>query len=158
MHIKNILVSIVLIGAMVGCATTAPELTPLEIQSMQTRSFEEDKSIVFGSVVSVFQDLGYQIESADLATGLITSESPADSVSNWATAFTGMRQVTQTRATAFVEKVGNQVNVRLNFLVMNQLSGGYGQSDRQDQPITDVEIYQNAFERIENAIFVRSDD
>lgn len=158
MHIKNILVSIVLIGAMVGCATTAPELTPLEIQSMQTRSFEEDKSIVFGSVVSVFQDLGYQIKSADLATGLITSESPADSVSNWATAFTGMRQVTQTRATAFVEKVGNQVNVRLNFLVMNQLSGGYGQSDRQDQPITDVEIYQNAFERIENAIFVRSDD
>lgn len=158
MHIKNILVSIVLIGAMVGCATTAPELTPLEIQSMQTRSFEEDKSIVFGSVVSVFQDLGYQIESADLATGLITSESPADSVSNWATAFTGTRQVTQTRATAFVEKVGNQVNVRLNFLVMNQRSGGYGQSDRQDQPITDVEIYQNAFERIENAIFVRSDD
>lgn len=158
MHIKNILGSIVLIGAMVGCATTAPELTPLEIQSMQTRSFEEDKSIVFGSVVSVFQDLGYQIESADLATGLITSESPADSVSNWATAFTGMRQVTQTRATAFVEKVGNQVNVRLNFLVMNQRSGGYGQSDRQDQPITDVEIYQNAFERIENAIFVRSDD
>jgi hypothetical protein len=158
MFIKKILASVILISAMVGCATTAPELTPLEIQSMQTRSFEEDKSIVFGSVVSVFQDLGYQIESADLATGLITSESPADSVSNWATAFTGMRQVTQTRATAFVEKVGNQVNVRLNFLVMNQLSGGYGQSDRQDQPITDVEIYQNAFERIENAIFVRSDD
>lgn len=157
MQIKKHLGIVLLIGLISGCATTAPELTPMEIQSMQTRSFEEEKSIVFGSVVSVFQDLGYQIDSADLATGLITSESPADSVSSWATALTGMRQVTQTRATAFVEEVGARVNVRLNFLVMNQLSGGYGQSDRQDQPITDVEIYQNAFERIENAIFVRSD-
>ena len=142
----------------VACATPGPSLTPLEIQSMQTRTYDNDRQVVFASVVSVFQDLGYQIDSADLDTGFITSQSPANSVSNWATLFSGVRQVSQTRATAFVEQIGDQVSVRLNFLVINQTSGGYGQSDRQDVPILEPNAYQNAFERIENAIFVRAGD
>lgn len=158
MKTHKLLITLLAISFVAGCATTKPSLTPLEIQSMQTRSFEQDRRIVFGSIVSVFQDLGYQIDSADLDTGFITSQSPADSVSNWATIFSGVRQVSQTRATAFVEEVGSQVNVRLNFLVINKVSGGYGQSDRQDTPIIDPDIYQNAFERIENAVFVRTSD
>lgn len=141
-----------------ACVTPGPTLTPLEIQAMQTRTYDHDRRIVFASVVSVFQDLGYQIDSADIDTGFITSQSPANSVSTWATIFAGVRQVSQTRATAFVEQIGEQVSVRLNFLVINQTSGGYGQSDRQDVPIVEVNAYQNAFERIENAIFVRAGD
>ena len=63
-----------------GCETTKPKvnLTPLEIQSMQSRSYEHSKDIVFPSVMSVFQDLGYSINSADINTGLITAESAAE--------------------------------------------------------------------------------
>ena len=65
---------------LVGCETTKPtvNLTPLEIQSMQSRSYDHPKDVVFPSVMSVFQDLGYSINSADMATGLITAESTAN--------------------------------------------------------------------------------
>ena len=139
----------------VGCVTTAPEMTPLELQSIQTRTYEEPKEVVFPSVVSVFQDLGYTIQSADLHSGLITSESAAASDS-WHRFWTGQSRVEQTRATAFVERIGDQTSVRLNFVAVDERSGGWGQRDRRDTPITDAGAYQNAFERVETAIFVRS--
>lgn len=139
-----------------ACATTSePQRTPLEIQAIQSRSFEEPKRIVFPSVVSVFQDLGYTIQSADINTGLITSESAASS-DGWHRFWTGQSRVEQTRATAFIEEIGGQTNVRLNFVVVDERSGGWGQRDRQDTPILEPEAYQNAFERLENAIFIRS--
>lgn len=153
---SKIFPSLVLLAMLTGCASTGHEMTPLEIQSMQTRFFDQPKEVVFASVVSVFQDLGYQIQSADVATGLITSESPADSTGGWYQAFTGNTRVTQTRATAFVEQIGSQSQARLNFLVVNETSSGWGQRDRQDRPIIDADIYQNAFERIENAVFIRA--
>ena len=138
-----------------GCATTGPALTPLEIQSLQTREYEQGKNIVFPSVMSVFQDLGYTIKSADKDTGLITAESAAksDAASKF---WLGISDVSQTSATAFIEEIGKITKVRLNFVTSSKKSYGYGQSDRQDTPILNAEVYKNAFERIENAIFVRS--
>ena len=141
--------------ASAGCATTGPELTPLEIQSLQTREYECGKDIVFPSVMSVFQDLGYTIKSADKDTGLITAESAAasDAASKF---WLGVSKVTQTSATAFIEQIGTVTRVRLSFVTSDQTSYSYGQTDRQDTPILSAEVYRNAFERIENAIFVRS--
>lgn len=152
--IKFAIIGLVLVLA--GCATTsAPTLTPLEIQSLQTREYEHGKDIVFPSVLSVFQDLGYTVKSADKDTGLITAESPAksDAASKF---WLGISNVSQTSATAFVEEIGKITKVRLNFVTSNKKSHGYGQTDRQDTPILNAEVYKNAFERIESAIFVRS--
>lgn len=152
--IKFAIIGLVLVLA--GCATTpAPSLTPLEIQSLQTREYEHGKDIVFPSVLSVFQDLGYTVKSADKDTGLITAESAAKSdaaVKFW----TGVSNVSQTSATAFIEEIGNITKVRLNFVTSDKKSYGYGQTDREDTPILNAEVYQNAFERIESAIFIRS--
>lgn len=139
-----------------GCATTSCiKLTPLEIQSIQTREYEQNKNIVFPSVLSVFQDLSYIIKSADIETGLITAEGIASS--NFASQFwLGIAIVSQTNATAFIEEIGKITKVRLNFVTSQTTSAVYGQTDRQDQPILDAKIYNNAFERIENAIFVRN--
>ncbi len=138
-----------------GFGSGVPEMTPLEIQSMQTRAWEVDQGIVFRSVVSVFQDLGYTIQTADINSGLITSESAASS--NVAAAlFTGTTRVEQTRATAFVEEIGSETRVRLNFVRTERRSMESGQTDRQDTPILNADTYQNAFERIDNAIFIRS--
>jgi hypothetical protein len=140
-----------------GCAQNQkPSLTPLEIQSLQTREYEHPKDIVFASVMSVFQDIGYTIKSASKDTGLITAESAAESDS--ASKFwLGISSVSQTNATAFVEEVAGVTRVRLSFVTTNKKSYGYGQTDRQDVPILDAKAYQNAFERISNAIFVRSE-
>ncbi|RLD00985.1 MAG: hypothetical protein DRI32_09720 [Chloroflexi bacterium] len=145
-----------LLLVLTGCATTsAPTLTPLEIQSLQTREYEQGKDIVFPSVLSVFQDLGYTIKSADKDTGLITAESAAksDAASKF---WLGISDVSQTSATAFIEKIGKITKVRLSFVISHKKSSGFGQSDRQDTPILNGETYKNAFERIENAIFIRS--
>lgn len=140
-----------------GCETTKPKvnLTPLDIQSMQSRNYEHAKDIVFPSVMSVFQDLGYSINSADINTGLITAESAADSdkaLKFWL----GITKVSQTKANAFIEEIGNETKVRINFVVTKKKSFGYGQTDREDEQILTPQPYQNAFEKIENAIFIRS--
>ena len=140
-----------------GCETTKPtvNLTPLEIQSMQSRSYDHPKDVVFPSVMSVFQDLGYSINSADMATGLITAESTA--ASDKAMKFwLGIAEVTQTTADAFIEEINGKTKVRINFINMVKQSSSWGQDDRQDKQILDPAPYQNAFEKVENAIFVRS--
>src|SRR5690554_738324 len=141
-----------------GCVQTAqqPNMTPLEIQSMQTRSYEHSKDVVFPSTISVFQDLGYSIVSADMTTGLISAESSAEN-NPMLTFWTGMTEVNQTRATAFIEEIRGDSTVRLNFVEKMESSSAYGRSDRRDTPILNADIYQNAFERIENAIFVRAE-
>jgi len=131
-----------------------PEMTPLEIQSMQSRQFSASYNNVFASTMSVFQDLGYSVTGADKDTGLISAESATGSDVAYAI-FTGSTLTSQTRATAFVERLKNKTNVRLNFVEARQTSSGWGQTNRRDQPIMDASIYQNAFERIENAIFIR---
>lgn len=139
-----------------GCATNPqPEMTPLEIQAMQTREYEESMDVVFPSVVSVFQDLGYTIGNADKSSGFINARSAADS--DAASKFwLGVTKVSQTKATGFIETIGDRTRVRLNFVNATETSSGWGQEDREESPILEPQAYQNAFERIENAIFVRS--
>ena len=86
-----------------GCETTKPtvNLTPLEMQSMQSRSYDTGKEIVFPSVMSVFQDLGYTINSADIETGLITAESTAES-DQMMKFWLGVTKVSQTKSNAFI--------------------------------------------------------
>ena len=153
--IRAIIFSVSSILVLCSCATNPyANMTPLQIQSLQTREFEAKKNIVFPSVISVFQDLGYTINNADMATGLISAESA--SKSSVGMALLGISKVTQTRATAFVEEIGKKTKARLNFVEINKTSGQYGQNNREDTPILDAKIYENAFEKIKNAIFIRS--
>lgn len=152
-----IFILIPLLSLLVGCQTTntSHALTPLEIQELQSRSFEAPKEVVFRSAVSVFQDLGYTIQNADLNTGMISAEGRTEQTSGFFDAMAGQTRMGQTRATAFVEQIGDRAAVRLNFVEINETSSAYGQRTRSDTAILSSEVYQNAFERIENAIFVR---
>ncbi|ORU91472.1 MAG: hypothetical protein A6F72_02730 [Cycloclasticus sp. symbiont of Poecilosclerida sp. N] len=149
------LISVVMVIFLSACATQGPTMTPLEIQSMQTREYEQDKDIVFPSVMSVFQDLGYTVSTASKDTGLITASSASNS-SAASKFWLGVTDVSQTKATAFIEEIGVITKVRLSFVNTSKRSSAYGQSDQQDTPVLDTGAYQNAFERIENAIFIRS--
>jgi len=141
----------------VGCSSGPkyPDLTPMEIQSMQTKEFETTKDRAFASVLYVFQDLNYVINNADKDTGFISATSPTESTHDWL--FTGDKYTGQVKATAFVEKIReNYSKVRLNFVRIKTESSIWGQDSREDIPILDAEVYQNAFARIDEAIFVRT--
>ncbi len=130
--------------------------TPLELQALQSRDYDQDMQVAFGSVMSVFQDLGYTPTSADLETGFITAESTATGDFDWIGLLVDTSSVVQTRATAYIEQVGQRVRVRLSFVEVRSTSSDQGQAGRNDRALLDPTLYQNAFERIEQAMFVRS--
>ena len=130
-------------------------MTPLEIQTMQTRSYETEYAVIFKSVMSVFQDLGFTVEIADKESGLIKASGTTESSGFLYEFFTGYSATSQTVATATIEQIGNQVSVRLSFTQIDKDSSWYGKEDREDTQILDFKIYQSAFEKIENAIFYR---
>lgn len=134
-----------------------PQLTPMELQALQQKEFETSKETLFASVMSVFQDLGYTIDSADLPTGFITASSVTTNKSNFGEALFGITASGNTRATAFVEKMSNgMARVRLNFQNTRTMSGAYGQTSRQDVPVLDPATYRAAWEKIDEALFVRN--
>jgi hypothetical protein len=134
-----------------------PTLTPMELQALQSREFEADRKSLFASVMSVLQDLGYTIDSADLGTGFITASSPTTNKTNFFEAFGGVLATGNSRVTAFVEEMASGLaRVRLNFVNTRHSSSSYGQQHKQDRPVLDPKTYQAAWEKIDEALFVRS--
>lgn len=142
-----------LVVGLAGCpATTGPQKTSIELQAFQSKDFETTKNIAFASVMSVFQDLGYAVGTADLETGFITAQSPT---TQSFVPFVGQK-MQNIKATAFIEAMGaKRAKIRLNFVDSVQTSSGYGMKGEKDVPIEDPGLYQNTFTKIQKAIFVR---
>jgi hypothetical protein len=137
-------------------AKKAPQLTPMELQSLQSREFKAPKDQVFSSIVSVFQDLGYQISEADAVSGFITAGSANKNKTGFFEALAGMSSSGGSRVTAFVETMPSGLTrARLNFMNTKNTSSAYGRSSSSDRPVLDPQTYQVAFERIEQALFER---
>jgi hypothetical protein len=51
---------------------------------------------------------------------------------------------------------GQRSRVRLNFVNTKENSSWYGQTNKKDSPVLDAKTYQVAWEKIDEAIFVRS--
>ena len=136
----------------IGCGGgSPPPQTALELQSIQQRDFEAPKDLTFAATISVLQDLGYIVGGADTQTGFITAQG--------ATQRANYRTDSQSKVTAFVESTGEeQTRVRLNFVVANakQACSLYTCRVRnEDDAITDPAIYEQAFDKIGEAVFVR---
>ncbi len=144
-----------------GCVTQpVVSKTSLEIQAVQAKSFEADKTTTFRAVLSVLQDLGYVVGSASMETGFITAESPTKQDKSGGAAFAailgGVRTEGKTAVTASIEEFGKiSTRVRLNFVDKKQRSGAYGRRATDEAPIEDALIYNSAFEKISEAIFIR---
>jgi len=130
-----------------------PTKTSLELQAIQAREFDAKKKVAFASVLSVFQDLGYIVKSSDLETGFITAKSPTQGGFKL---FVG-HTMKDTHATAFIEELRpGKTKVRLNFVKSTESSSGYGAKRKQEVPIEDSTVYNNAFVKIQEAIFIRT--
>lgn len=136
-----------------------PQKTSLEIQAYQARTFEADKKVTFNAVMSILQDLGYIIGSASLDTGFITAESPNKSVDTpeaMVARMFGVRTEGKTAVTVSIEEMGpKKTRVRLNLVDRQTKSGAYGQRAAEDTPIEDAKVYDTAFDKIGEAIFIR---
>lgn len=158
MKTLNLIILTALAFLLVSCQTgpDKPHLTSLQLQAIQAREFECSRDTAFNAVMSVFQDLGYIIKSANRDTGFITAASPVTSgVTLW-----GMKvndgSMHYTLATAFVEQSGqNKAKVRLNFVEKTEKSNSNGQKFAEDTPIQTPHAYQTVYKRIREAIFIR---
>lgn len=138
-------------------AAKKPQLTPMQIQAMQQKEFEAPKTALFSSVIDVFQDLGYTIGSADMSSGFITAESATVNKTGLLEALAYASASGNTRATAFIEQMpSGTTRVRLNFVTSKTMSMQYGQTNKKDAPVLDPLVYQRAYEKIDEALFVRT--
>lgn len=136
-------------------AKKKPEMSGLALQQIQARDYDVLKAVSFPSVMTVLQDSGYRIESADKDTGLITGVASTTSKTTY-NLFWGFGKKKKTPVvSAFVEDRGQGSRVRLNFVLSTTKSRIYGVNSSDDEPIADPAIYRDAFERIEKEIFVR---
>ncbi|MDP1659206.1 MAG: hypothetical protein Q8L73_07625 [Methylotenera sp.] len=149
---KNLLIALLLSLVVTGCQTVPkPTKTPLELQSIQAKEFETSKKIAFASTLSVFQDLGYIVESASFETGLITAKSPSQE--NFVP-FVGI-VVKYVKATAFIEEITPvRTKVRVN-LLNSKNATNRGQRREKEEPIETPETYQDLFAKVQQGIFVR---
>lgn len=132
-----------------------PVISPLELQAMQSRDIEGAKDQVFGSVMSVLQDAGYRIENGDLQTGLITGIGSSQAKLTY-NLFWGFGKSKKTPVvSAFIEQMGPYTRVRLNFVMAKLKSSLYGSQPQDEEPIVDAAVYQDAFEKINQALFIR---
>lgn len=141
-----------------GCASPPPPRvrTSLDMQAIQARTFEADKKTAFNSVLSVLQDLGYIIGSASLETGFITAESAVQNTTGFFDAMGNVRRESRVAVTASVEELKvNSTRVRLNFVNRQKRSAVNGQQANDDTPLLNSVIYENGFEKIGEAIFIR---
>lgn len=146
--------------AVLACPSMAlakkkPEMSTLELQQIQSKDFEASKSIVFSSVMTVLQDSGYRIGSADKDTGLITGTASTSSKLTWAP-FVGFGRGKKTPVvSAYIEEIGsNYSKVRLNFVMGKITSNQFG-SNGDEEPIYEPAVYKDAFEKIAQAVFIR---
>ncbi|CAM3132900.1 DUF4136 domain-containing protein [Sphingomonas antarctica] len=138
-------------------AKKPPEISGLELQQIQAKDFEATKRVVFSSVMSVFQDSGYRIGSADFDTGLITASASTKTKMTWLP-FVGFGTSKKTPVvSAYIEdRSPTLTKVRLTFVMgkfKNQAAGWGAMQD--EEPINDPKVYQDAFEKINQAIFIR---
>ena len=160
---KKVLISAAAAAFLTGCVATQPVVTKtsLEIQAVQAKMFETDKSTAFKSVLSVLQDLGFVVQAASLETGVITAQSPTKRDDSGGAVFAavlgGVRTEQRTFVTASVEDFNaKQTRVRLNFVEKSFRSAARGQQATDEKVVDDPKIYGNAFEKIGEAIFIRS--
>lgn len=147
-------VLILMVALFAGCVQQnyKPTKTSVELQAIQAKDFDTTKEIAFASTMSIFQDQGYKIGTADLATGFITAEGPT---AEKFVVFVG--QVMETlKATAYIEKMGKEkAKIRLNFVNEMRSSSGYGMEGGNDVPVEEPEFYQNIFSKISKGIYLR---
>lgn len=139
-----------------AAAKKKPQMTALQVQQLQSKDYEASSGQAFAAVMTVLQDAGYRIQAADKDTGLITGVGTSSKKLTWMP-FVGFGTSKKTPVvSAFIEELAPGVSrVRLNFVLAKIKANAYGGDLGDEQAILDAAIYQDAFEKIDQAVFIR---
>ena len=129
-----------------------PQLSGMALQQIQAKDFETTSDVAFPAVMTVLQDDGYRILTAQKDTGLITAIGSEHAHLIWAP-FLGFRQKKKVpMVSVFIEQRGvNNTRIRLSFVMSTAKTNLMS----DEKPISDPEPYRLAFEKIAKEIFVR---
>lgn len=148
----------VLAFCLLGLAACATEpvvnQSQMEIQAYQSQEFETSKRIAFDSTMSVLQDAGFIIESADFETGFITGKGTTKSRSDM---WFGAKNE-HVKMTAFVEqRTASMSRVRVNLVEAVQRKSVWNEAQDviNEKGVRDPEAYQQLFAKIDQAIFIK---
>ena len=153
---KGAIYALALIAILEGPAAIAkkPQLLGLELQQIQSRDYDASKNTSFAAVMTVLQDSGFRITSADKDTGLISGVGTSQRHLTWMP-FVGFGSSKKNPVmTAFIEERGKGSRVRLNFVMAKVKGNAYGNWSDEDA-INDPQVYKDAFEKVEKEIFIR---
>jgi len=138
-----------------GCAAP-PKInqSQMEIQAYQSKEFEATKRIAFDATMSVLQDSGFIIESADFETGFITGKGTTASHTDiW---WGAMNE--HVKMSAFVEqRTSSMARIRVNLVEAAQRKSAWNRSQDviNESGVRDPKVYQDLFSKIDQAIFIR---
>ena len=137
-----------------GCLETKVQkrLTPIEIKEMQTREFDSTYKVVYASVIDVFQELGFVIQTSDADTGLIVAKSNVIQRENY---FMGSMTMSWDVGTAHVEDFNGKIAVRVSFVRCQKESGEQGRESEFSQAIESPEYYSRFFNQLDHSVFLR---
>ena len=120
------------------------------VQRWQTQDFHASKKKTFNAVMTVLQNYGYVIQTADYNTGFITGKSPTQG-GGW-----GNQQSTLS-VTAFItstKKKGKKyTHVRLSF-VKHTVTHQHRMSYTDSSQILSTSLYTKTFNAIRQQVFV----
>ena len=138
-----------------GCAAP-PKVTQsqMEIQAYQSHEFEATKRQAFDSTLSVLQDSGFIIASADFDSGFITGKGTTESRYDFWWGATNEH----VEMTAFIEQRTSSISrVRINVIATEQRKSAWNPSQDviNQEGVRDVKVYQEIFEKIDQAIFIK---
>lgn len=153
----SLIISSTLLATAANASGEDAKPSGLALQQLQSRDVEAPYKIAFSSVMSVLQDAGYVIEQADRDTGLIVANGESKSKMTY-NIFWGIGSKTRTaRVSATLEEItAGLTKIRLNFVEVEGKSRQGGIQGQAGKMVTDPGVYQAVFEKIEQAVFIRT--
>ncbi len=172
-----------IIGLLSGCVAPPPKMNALQIQAMQTRDFNTSKTKAFNAVMTVFQNDGYTIGTANKSTGYITAKGVTQSTpfvdqygrmpsssggftsgmlkfmaggDNYNSRNKPIHTNYSINASAYVTpiKTGKKPSTKIRIsYIQNKVVSG-GDTSRTSLQVLDPNLYQKAFNDIRQQLFI----
>jgi hypothetical protein len=141
---KRILLGVLLVFLLVGCATTPTPISPMQMRQFTTRNFEGAYENVFRATMTILQDQGYMIKNTDMSSGLIVAQIDKETSGGsqfmqvlWAGYIWDKGTVIETSVTV------NKLNEEQSEIRMTIQEVNYGQYNNKNaiKTITDPKVY-----------------
>ena len=130
-----------------GCATTNPQISPMQMRQFTTRNFDGSYENVFRATMTVLQDQGYIIKNTDMNSGLIVAQIDREASKSsqfWQAMFSSNGYV-QNKGTLIETSVTvNKLNDAQSEIRMIIEEGTYGSFNNKTnvKTITDPKVYE----------------